>query len=149
MVDVPTPEGFLAFIRDSMKITASDLPDNSPSIDMAYRVAIEIVSLTLECVSPLIYTLAVYNLGGDNLINYAQDQDGRETFTKLRTQFNILGFVSGVIQSSSDNGTGEAMVVQEAAKNFTLSDLQNLKTPWGRRYLEFAQMYGPNLWGLT
>ncbi len=41
------------------------------------------------------------------------------------------------------------MVVQEAAKNFTLANLQNLKTPWGRTYLGFAQAYGPSIIGLS
>ena len=33
-------------------------------------------------------------------------------------------------------------------KDFTLANLQNLKTPYGRQYLAWAQAYGP-LWGLS
>ena len=42
-----------------------------------------------------------------------------------------------------------SLVVQKAAEAFQLSDLQNLKTPWGRTYLGFAQKYGPSVWGVA
>lgn len=154
----PTPAGFLAFIRNVMGISTSNLPDNSPVIPMALAVSLEIVNLAINTASPLMYTLAVYNLGGDNLINYAQDVPDAQPvpgsdpplpyFANLRSSFKCNAFISGVISSASDDGTSESMVVQEAAKNFTLSDLQNLKTPWGRQYLAIAQRYG-TLWGLT
>ena len=70
-------------------------------------------------------------------------------FSDLRKKMNIDGFVSGVISSSGDEGTNQSMVVQEAAKQFTLKDLQNLKTPWGRTYLGLAQSFGPTTWGLS
>ena len=53
-----------------------------------------------------------------------------------------------MITASNDETTGETLVVMDAAKGFTLSNLQNLKTPWGRTYLGFAQQFG-TLWGLT
>lgn len=153
----PTLAGFILFIRGVMGITAGNLPDNSPVIPMALSVALSIVNPALACagyapgisgtVPVSIYTLAVYNLAGDNVINYAPDPTmppGTSVtyFTDLRTSFNINAFVSGVIQSSYDETTGNTMVVQKAAENFTLGDLQNLKTPWGRTYLAFAQRYG-------
>ncbi len=144
----PSETGFLGFIRGPMGISQAVLPDNSPYITLAYCVAIELVYRPIATASPALYTLAVYNLAGDNLINYAPDQEGQDYFTKAREKWNVLGFVSGVIQSSNDEGTGNSMVVMEAAKNFTLMDLQNLKTPWGRQYLAIAQQAG-TLWGLT
>lgn len=147
-----------------MGISTTVLPDNSPVIQFAYDVALAVVNPALAGVtigSPAyssIYALAVYNLGGDNLINYADDQNGAPAipgsdpplpyFAYARKRFNINGFMSGVINSSSDEGTSQSMVVQEAASTFTLSDLQNLKTPWGRTYLGFAQRYG-TLWGMN
>lgn len=146
-----------------MGISTSNLPDSSPVIPMALSVALAIVSPSL-CVAGYlpgvpgtvqisIYVLAVYNLAGDNLINYAPDPSSPpgdlNYFSLLRTSFNTNAFVSGVIQSSGDEGTNNSMVVQEAAKNFTLGDLQNLKTPWGRQYLAFAQMYGPSIVGIS
>lgn len=160
----PTLAGFLSFIRNVMGISTNDLPDASPVINMALAVAMSIVNRALYAVSlPMtdtagvelisqpesIYTLAVYNLAGDNLVNYAPDQQGRDYFQDLRKKLNINGFVSGVISGSSDQGTSQTLVVQEAAKNFTLANLQNLKTPWGRQYLAFAQTYGPTSWGLS
>jgi hypothetical protein len=160
----PTLAGFVAFIQDNMQISTNDLPTTSPVIGMALAVALGLVNRQLGVAwvpqtdsagvqllpNPTsIYTLAVYNLAADNLINYAQDQPGRTLFKRLRKKFNTLGFVSGIIQSATDEGTSESMVVMEAAKNFTLSNLQNLKTPWGRQYLAFAQDYGPSTWGIS
>jgi hypothetical protein len=56
--------------------------------------------------------------------------------------------VAGVIGSSADETTSESLVVPEAMKNLTLQNLQNLKTPYGRQYLYFAQAFGTN-WGLS
>lgn len=169
----PTLTGFLAFVRGVMGISTAVLPDSAPVIGVALAVALAIVnpSLATAGIPTLdaagvalnpgasdIYTLAVYNLAGDNLINYAPDVPDAPNvqgsdppaayFANLRQKWNITGFVSGVISASNDESTGESLVVMEAAKNFTLSDLQNLKTPWGRTYLGFAQRYG-TLWGLS
>lgn len=156
----PSIAGFLDFIRNVMAINDTILPDTSPVISMALSVALAIVNPALNAVGytpgiegtvPVsIYTLAVYNLAGDNLINYAPDLgspppvylDGLPFFAYMRQQFNTSGFVSGVIQSAADESTSESMVVMEAAKNFTFANLQNMKTPWGRTYLGFAQAYG-------
>ena len=163
----PSLSGFLAFIRGTMGISTSVLPDNSPVIPMALAVAMAIVNPALNAASSCgpslpgvpavsIYTLAVYNLAGSNVINYAQDVPDAPpykgsnclTFEYLRDKWDINAFVSGVIQSTNDETTGNSMVVQEAAKNFTLANLQNLKDPWGRVYLSLAQTYG-TLWGST
>jgi len=42
-----------------------------------------------------------------------------------------------------------SLVVMEAAKMFTLSNLQNLKDIYGRTYLGYAQSYGPSTFGLS
>jgi hypothetical protein len=145
----PTVAGFITFIRKVMGINTTVLPDSAPVISMAFAVSLEIVNRAIQCVSPLMYELAVYNLAGDNLVNYAQDTPPSTYFADLRASFNTLGFVSGVISASNDVTTGQSLVVQEAAKNFTLANLQQLKTPWGRAYLGIAQDYGPNVWGLS
>lgn len=151
-----TQAGFVTWVRNVMGVSTDVLPDNSPYIPMALAVSLELVNRDILRASPLIYQLCVYNLGGDNLVNYAQDAPGAPLvlgsefpyWQTLRNKFNVYGFVSGVVSSSSDNGTSVSLVVQEAAQTFTLSDLQNLKTPWGRQYLAFAQQYGTQ-WGLT
>jgi hypothetical protein len=156
----PTLVGFITFIRNVMGINTTVLPDDSFVIGTAFQVALEIVNLQLNCASAVMYTLAVYNLAGDNLLNYAQDlpdadvvpgsgDPGMAFFAWTRQQLDLNGFISGVITSVNDQGTGNSMIVQEAAKNFTLSDLQNLKTPYGRQYLAIAQRAGPTIIGLS
>ncbi len=160
----PTLAGFISFIQNEMQISATVLPANSPFIRYAFANALAIVNPALQAVAIpqqdaagvtlntggwSIYAVAVYNLAADNLVNYAPDQQGRTYFAKLRKKLNITGFVSGVVQSSADESTSVNLVVQEAAKQFTLADIQNLKTPWGRAYLGIAQAYGPSTWGMN
>lgn len=143
-----------------MGITTLQLPDASPTISVAFAVALEIVNEVINEVSPLMYTLAVYNLAGSNVLNYAQDPiptvpyppDSDSTvgfFAYTRQQLNMLGFVSGVVAASADESTSDSLVVPEAFKEFTLMNLQMIKDPYGRQYLAIAQDYGPAAWGLS
>ena len=50
--------------------------------------------------------------------------------------------------SASDEGTSTALLNPEFMKTLTLQNLQALKDPYGRTYLQFAQSFGP-VWGLT
>jgi hypothetical protein len=154
-----TIAGFLDFIRNAMQIPVQALPDDSPSIPIALAIAEDLTNPALRAIQspscstlgytgPGIYELAVYNLGGDNLINFAQDVSGGTFFQTARQSYGINSFVAGVISSTSDNGTGESMVVPESLKNITLQNLQQLKTPYGRQWLYFSQAYG-TLWGIS
>ncbi len=159
----PTLAGFIDFIRNVMQINSTVLPDASPTIPFALSVSLATVNTALcgagytpgvvgvPAVS--IYTFAVYNLAGDRVVNYAPDNGSLSPpdntyFANLRDTLKINAFISGVIQSAGDESTNESMIVQKAAENFTLGDLQNLKTPWGRTYLALAQDYGEII-GLT
>ena len=149
----PTLAGFLWFVQNIMGIGSEYLPTDSPSIQFAYDAALNIVNpvfngVPSQATSPSVYAQMVYNLAGDTLVNIAPDQAEQTYFATLRTKFNCLGFVGGVIQSSSDEGTSESMVVPDQVKMFTIANLQNLKTPWGRAYLGYAQSVG-TLWGLS
>lgn len=146
----PTPSliDFLLFLRGVAEIDPVYLPDNSPVIVYAYDIAKSIVDLWLCVVPGNLYSLAIYNLGTDNVINYATDQTGRTYFQDLRKNYNINLFVPGVTGASSDSGTAQSRVTPEFMKNFTLMDLGNLKTPYGRAYLGIAQQYG-TIWGLS
>lgn len=144
----PTLAGFILFIRGTMGIDPLYLPDNSPVIEMSYDIACATTNLYLRFVSPLLGTLAIYNLAGDTLINFAPDQPLRSYFFDLRVTLGISVFVPGVIASSSDSGTSASSLNPEFMKTFTLANLQNLKTPYGRQYLALAQSYG-SLWGLS
>lgn len=152
----PTLAGFTDFVANQMGISTTILPSNSPTINMAYCVAMQIVNRAICSVSPLMYQLAVYNLAGSNVLNYGQDlpdaavyKNKLPFFAYTRKYYNMLGFVSGVIQSAADESTSESLVVQKAAENFTLANLQQLKDPYGRQYLAIAQSYGPSAWGVT
>lgn len=146
----PTYAGFLVFLRSSVVgFSTTVLPDSEPIIQAAYDNALQLVNVTISTVSGFFYTQAVYMLGADIICNYAPDQAGLDFFSTLRDKWNILKFVSGTIQWGGDQGTQTSLVVPEAAKMFTLSDLQRLKTPWGRQYLALAQSYGPSVHGIT
>jgi hypothetical protein len=153
-----------------MGISTTVLPADSAVIPFCLGFAVDIVNPAIRGMAPCgppiagvapvsLYVTAVYNLAGDFIINFAQDLPDAPNvkgskppmpfFAWTRKQWNINGFVSGVIQSAADETTSESMVVQEAAKNFTLGDLQNLKTTYGRRYLSIAQDYGPSTWGMS
>jgi len=151
----PTLAGFQAFIVNVMGISNVVLPPTDPVICMAFTVALNVVNQYLACTAPGIYTLAVYNLAGSNVINFAQDQAGASDyqnglpfFAYLRQKWNISGYISGTIQSSSDVSTSESMVVPEYAKDMNLYELQLIKDPFGRQYLALAQNWGP-LWGMN
>lgn len=147
-----------------MGINTTILPDSSVWFTYAYNVAIALVNQALAnvVVDPTsgmtIYGLAVYNLAGSNLLNFAQDLPGaaiipgsdpqQPFFAYTRAKWNMTSFVSGVVQSTSDEGTSMSLVVPEQLKELTLANLQNLKDPYGRVYLQFAQDYG-TLWGLS
>lgn len=149
ILGVPTLIGYTAFLRDPVGIPTIALPDGAPAIAFSLAISEAIVSQWLECIDQDIYTLAVYNLATDRLLNFAQDQAGQTFFVDIRKQMGLNSFVSGVIQSSFDQGTGESLVVPDFFKSLTLMDLQNLKTPYGRQYLSFAQMLGFGVWGLS
>lgn len=143
-----TRAGLLAFIRSSMGISSVYLPDNSTDIDNAFALSQEQVALEIQPVSQLLFDQATYSLGGHILVKYASDQTGQTFFSNLRTQYNINGFVAGVVNSASDQGTGEGLTVPKFFDEFQMSDLDNVKTPWGRDYLAIAQKMMYN-WGIS
>ena len=150
----PTLAGFQDFVYGVMKIDPLNLPTSEPVIGYAFDVAMSVVNYVLKVVrSPpngqwSIYAMAVYNLGGSNLVNYAQDQPGRTFFDDLRKSLGINKFQAGVVSSTSDTGTSVALLNPDFMREITLANLQQIKDPWGRQYLQFAQDYG-TLWGLS
>jgi hypothetical protein len=155
---VVTLAGYQYFLTNYVQIPVYALPLSSPVIQMTLNVALRIVDTDLIVAgsawcppSPpdtTLYDLAVYNLATDFLINYATDQPGQTYFADLRQNFGIFNFIPGVISASHDETTGETLLNPDFMKNFTLSDLQRLKTPYGLRYLQLAQDLG-TIWGLS
>jgi len=56
--------------------------------------------------------------------------------------------VSGVVSASSDESTSQTLATPEQYTGYTLANLQQTKTPWGRAYLGIAADWGP-VWGLS
>lgn len=146
---------FIWFIENEMGVPASALPadpSTDPDILIAFEVAKATVNPILGCVSPIYYNLALYNFGGDYLINWASDSYASEPcstyFADLRKDMDITSFKAGVVQSTADVTTSTTLAISDTNKNMTLSDLQNLKTPYGRAYLAIAQKFG-EIWGLS
>nr|DAG81883.1 MAG TPA: hypothetical protein [Caudoviricetes sp.] len=136
--------GFIDFVRTDMGIDATQVPDNSPSISLAYGGAVEWVNQDIEMVMPQFYAVAVYNLAASFLVNYGTES----VFADTRDKLKLNDFTAGVITGASDNATSAQRLVPDFFKDLSLADLQMLKDPWGRRYLMIAQQFG-SLWGLS
>lgn len=136
--------GFIEFVRTDMGITTAQVPDNSPSLSMAYGGATEWVNQEIEMVMPNMYGIAVYNLGASFLVNYGTES----VFSESRKELGLNNFKAGVITGAGDNATSAQRLVPDFFKELSLADLQMLQDPWGRRYLMIAQQFG-SLWGLS
>lgn len=145
---MPTLTGFIWFIQNIVGMNTTVLPVDSPFIQYSYDFAVSIVNNQIIAAGGNLYSTAVYNLATDYLINFAQDQANQTFFTDKRKDFNIFDFVPGVVEQASDVSTSDALLTPEFLSGLTLSDLQRLKTPYGRQYLQIAQSYGC-LWGLS
>jgi hypothetical protein len=140
---------FVTFIRNQMALDEVTLPDDAPIIATAFQLATDTINSLIQQASPDLYNLAVYNLGGDIIINFAPDPSPTDLFfSQLRTKWGIGNFTAGVVGATSDQGTSANLIVQNAARLFVLDDLQRLKTPYGRQYAAIAQKFG-TLWGIT
>jgi hypothetical protein len=155
----PNLTDFLTFLRGVVGIEAAYLPDASLSIVYAFQTAMATVSPDLAAIPsyPLIpqsplpwttYAIAVYNLAADRIISFAPDQTGRTYFVDMRRDLGINTFRAGVVASSGGTGNSQSTLNPEFMKGLTMGDLQNMKTPYGREYLNIAQQIGP-LWGVT
>ena len=148
----PTFQGFIWWVQAVMGVPNTDMPSND-TLQVAYDEAInlaytELSTIPSQATSFSIYAQAVYNLGGAFLLEIAPDQPGQTFWSDLRNKLNINSFVPGFINQAHDQGTGEGMYIIKQLAELSLLGLQLIKSPWGRRYLEFAGQWGP-IWGLT
>lgn len=153
----PSLAGFIAFVRQQMGVSTAVLPDASMYLPWSYYQALSLVNRQIRII-PIQYLVAVYNLGGATLLNIAQDipdatpvagsKPPQAFFAYTRTRLNLNSFVTGIISSTSDEGTSESLVVPDQLKTLTIADLQLAKTPWGQTYLGIAQSVGSD-WGIT
>ncbi|WP_337049963.1 hypothetical protein [Serratia fonticola] len=145
----PTLPGFVVFVRNFMGITPGDLPDDSPFIELAFESAREFMAV-YPCFSgiALLYTQAVYNLGGTYLLRWADDTPPSTYFDDKRDKYGMNAFRAGVLTSSSDESTSQSMAVGQAMSNLTLADLQMAQDPYGRHALAFLMELG-DIWGIS
>lgn len=158
----PTYEGWVQWVYSIMGVPSAWLPNDSPYLFYAYNTAYAIVNPVFQCVPGPIFLQMIYNLAAHMLVTWAADPDPYPNgepyiivddvpygyFQYIRKQNNILGFTTGVVTSSSDEGTSVSLLVPEAFKNLTVDQLALTTTVWGRTYLGYAQRWnGP--WGLS
>lgn len=139
--NAPNLPDFLLFLTDSVQIPAAALPSNSPWPGYAFNRAVNIV-MTVPTMPGLEYTMAVYNLATHFVMKITPDQPMQTYFAGMRDTFKLLAPSSGVIASTSDEGSSNSFAVPPNLTNLTIGDLDYFKTPWGRDYLSYAQDFG-------
>jgi hypothetical protein len=144
----PSLAGFIAWTRAVMGIPTTAIADNDVGYQYAYQVALDLVPLDLNVLSPDIYTLTVYNMGGSNLLQWQQDYVGQTFFADARKAYGINNFVAGVVTGAGDVSTNESLAVGKGLQNLDLISLQAIKNPYGRQAIAFMQSLG-TLWGLN
>ena len=169
----PNLAAYTAFLLSVCGFPQAVLNSNSALIQSTYNVAQATVLADLGTIGftdpftgqqSSMGALALYNYGAALFIVYAADPNGAAAVpgsnstdnpsglpfcAYTRSRYNINGYVSGTIQSASDETTSQSMVVPDAAAGFTFDDLEVSKTPYGRRYLAIAQSAGSSLYGLV
>lgn len=131
-----------------MGLTTIVIADTDIGYSYAYQVSLDLVPMDFSVLAPDIYTLAVYNMAGSNLLQWQQDIPGQTFFADARASYGINNFVAGVINSAADSTTSEALSVGKGLQNLDLISLQAIKNPYGRQAIAFMQSLG-TLWGLT
>jgi len=130
----------------------STAPNIGDSYIIAPQSAIFSFHAAMDTVSTFLpshaYAMAVYNLATDRLINYAIDVPDQTYFMDVRKKMNITTVSLGVTSGSSDGQTSQQYLNPKFMETLTMGDLQLIKTPYGRAYIELAQSIG-TLWGLT
>jgi hypothetical protein len=144
----PNVTDYTTFLYEVVGIPAVNLPSTAPIIAMSLQIATDIVSKAILFASADMYVLAVYNLAADRLFNFASDVEGQTYFDDYRKKWKILSLSVGVPAAASDQGTSVGLLNPESLKGLTLANLQNLKTPMGRDYLQIAQSLGA-IWGVS
>lgn len=115
---------------------------------LSLGIALDIANPDIGIASQDLYSLAVYNLAADRLLNYALDTAGQTFYGDQRVKFRLSDSKVGVPSSSADQGVAVGILNPEQLKMLTLQDLQTMKTPYGRTYMGLAQAAGP-IWGMS
>jgi hypothetical protein len=153
----PNLADFVVFLNTSVQIPVTALPTNSPWPGYAFTQAMALVPCYAG-VPGIMFSLAVYNCATAILFLITPDQVGQTYFKGARSNqpqttgpggFALIQPSSGLVASTSDEGTSVTLANPDWVKGLTIGQLQFAKTPWGREYLSFIQSYGPTIWNLT
>ncbi len=106
-------------------------------------------AMTCPQMPALTYVQAVYYAGADRFIRIAQDGGQGTFYQDQRASFGILQFKPGVVMASGDGPTSETLVVPDWYRGIPMGVQEQMKTPWGREYIAYAQMYGPYAVGVS
>jgi hypothetical protein len=63
-------------------------------------------------------------------------------WSSLRLRYKYDSFITGFVQSTSDQGTSTSLLVPRIFDKLNISSLRKTGTPWGLQYLEYAESYG-------
>lgn len=150
--NTPNIPDYTLFLADGVGIDPVYLPPSSPFIGYAFNQAMGLVINIPTLNSGIDYTRAVYNCAAHIQMEITPDQQVSGVpytfFKDSRKVYDLLLPTSGLVQSTSDEGTSTTFAVPDALAQLTLHDLDFMKTPWGRRYLAFLQAFG-GIWGLS
>ena len=146
--NTPNLADFTTYVYDQGIPTAA-LPSNSDYLTYAFNYSQNVALQPAPSMAGIVFVMASYNLGMHHLLEIAPDQTGQTWFASARSQYQLLLPKVGVVSSGGDQGTSDTLVVPDFFKDMTLFALGLMKTPWGRRYLDYAQMYGSNIVGLS
>jgi len=130
-------------------VPEADLPPDSQYLVWAYNTALPKTLRAPPCIVPILYVLAVYQLGMHTLLKIAQDQPDQTFFAAQRTTYKLLSFVAGPVFYSMDQATSNSLKAPDFLSGLTMSGLDLLKTPWGQEYLAYSQAFGPTTVGVS
>lgn len=151
--NAPNLPDYVLWIRNVVGIAPGWLPDGSPFFGYALDRALRLVLIPGAALSGAEYTLAVYNCATHVQLKITPDQVVNGVsytyFAAKQAEFKLFALPAGLVTSSSDQGTSESNAVPDALQQLTLTDLDFIRTPWGREFLAYQQDYGPFVWGLS
>jgi len=95
------------------------------------------------------YVRATYNLGVHLLMQFAQDISPSTFFVDTRKAFGLNQFRPGIVMAAGDQATSQTFIVPKFFQEITLEALEATRTPWGRAWLSYEQMYSSTVWDMS
>lgn len=132
-----TRAGFVSFVRGQMGATATAVPDESASFDVAFDLAVTLCKgFELATSRADILDLLTYNMAGHYLYVFGTES----VFSTGRATYGLN--VVGLVNSASDQGTSGALVLPDWVTKAGPMESEFSKTPQGRMYLILAGQLG-------